>query len=111
MIGDTITYKMIGETITDKITEETTIEVTIDKIMHKIIIESRGIGIGVQVEVGIITEVITEIIQGRYLNEVEILVETEIGKDSHNHDLEQNQKIEEIVMDQDQSQGLDLVPE
>ena len=56
--------------------------------MDEIIIENKGIEKGVQVEVGIVTGVITEIIQGRDLSKVEILVETEIGKDSNNHGLE-----------------------
>ena len=111
MVGETITGKMIGEIVTDKIIEEVTIEVTICKIMDEIIIEKKGIEIGVQVEVGIVTEVITEIIQGKDLSEVEILVEIGIRKDSHNHDLEEKQKIEEIVVDQDKSQSLDLVQE
>ena len=62
-----------------------------------------------EVEVGIVTEVITETIQGRDLREVEILVGIGTGKDSCDHDLDQNQKIEEIVIDHNQSQGLDLV--
>ena len=79
---------MIGETVTDKIIEETAIEVAIGKIMNEIIIENKGIEIGVQVEVGIVTGVITEIVQGKDLSKVEILVEIGIGKDSHDHNLE-----------------------
>ena len=71
--------------------------------MDMIIIKKGGIEIEVQVEVGIIAEVITEIFQGKEFSKVEILVEIGTGKDSHNHNLEQNQKIEEIVIDQDQS--------
>ena len=56
--------------------------------MGGIIIKNKGLEIGVQVEVGIVTEVNTEIIQGRDLSEVEILVEIGIWKDSHDHDLE-----------------------
>ena len=70
---------MIGETVTDKIIEEITIEVTIGKIRDEIIIENKGI----EIEVAS-----AEIIERRYLSEVEILVEIGIGKDSHNHDLE-----------------------
>ena len=103
MIGETV----IGEIITDRITEGTAIEVTIGKIMDMIVIENRGTGI--EVQVGITAEVTTEIIQGKDLSEVEILVEIGVGKDSHNHNLEQNQKIEEMVIGQDQSQGRDLV--
>ena len=79
---------VIEGTITDWIIGETILEVTTGKIMDKITIENRGIGIEVQVEVGIVTEVFTEIIQERDLSEGEILVEIEIDKDSHNHDLE-----------------------
>ena len=85
MIGETITGKMRGEIITDRIIEETAIEVTIGKIVNVIIIENRGIEIEVQVEVGIITEVITEIIQGKDLNEVEMQTETVVEK--HSYDL------------------------
>ena len=85
---ETIIDKMIGETVTDRIIEEPTLEVTTGKIMDEIIIESKGIEIGVQVEVGIVSEVITEIIQGRDLSKVEILAEIGIGKDSHDHELE-----------------------
>ena len=100
---------MIGETITDKIIEGTTIEITIGKTMDMIIIGTKGIEIEVQVETT--TGVITEIIQGKDLSEVEILAEIGVGKDSHNNVLEQNQKIKEMVIDQDQSQGLDPVQE
>ena len=88
---ETIIDKMIGKTVTYKIVGETTMEVTRDKNMYVIIIGNKGIEI--EVEVGRVAEVITEIIQGNNLNEVEILVEIGIGKYSHDHNLEQNQKI------------------
>ena len=109
MIDEIFTDMMIGETFTDKIVEGTTIDVTIDKIMDVIPIGIKGIG--KEVQGGTATRVVTEIIQGKDLSEVEILAEIGVGKDSHDHDLEQNQKTEEIVIDQDQSQGLDQVQE
>ena len=109
MIGKIITDMMIGDTITDKTTEGTTREVTIDKIMDMIIIETMGIGI--EVQVGTTAEVVIEIIQGKDLNEIEMLAEIEVEKDSPDHNLDQNQKIEEIVIGQDQSQGLDPAQE
>ena len=45
------------------------------------------------------------------MNKVEILAEIGVGKDSHDHVIEKNQKIGEIVIDQDQSKGLDPVQE
>ena len=48
----------------------------------------------------IIIGITTETIQGKDLCKVEIQVE----KDSHDHGLEQNQKVEQIVIDQEQSQ-------
>ena len=39
-------------------------------------------------EVGIVTEITKEIVKERDLCEVGILVEIEVGKDSHDHDLE-----------------------
>ena len=77
--------------------------------MDVIIIWNRGIEIEVQVETT--TGVITEIIQGKDLSKAVILAEIEVGKYSHDHVLEQNQKIEEIVINQDQIQGLDPVQE
>ena len=103
------TGKMIGVTIADKNTEETTIEITIDKIRDEIIIENKGIEI--EVQVGIIIEITTETIQGKDLSEVEIQVEIRVEKDSCNHGREWNQKIEEMVIDQEQSQDLDQVQE
>ena len=39
-----------------------------------------------------------------------MLGEIGVGKDCHGQDLGQNQMTGEIVMDQDQSHGLDLIP-
>ena len=105
-IDGTDTGRMVDVMITDKITEEATIEITTDKIMDRIIIENKGIEIEVQVEM--IIEITTETIQGKDLSKVEIQVEIGVEKDSHDHGLEWNQKIEEMVIDQEQSQILDL---
>ena len=109
MIGKIFTDMMIGETGTYKIIEGTTIEATTDKTMDALIIGTRGIGI--EVQAGTTAGVTTETIQGKDLSEVEILAEIGVGKNSHNHNLDQSQKIEEMVIDQDQSQGLDPVQE
>ena len=62
-------------------------------------------------QVGIIIETTTETIQGKDLSEVEIQVEIGVEKDSHDHGLEWNQKIEEIVLGLEQSQDLGQVQE
>ena len=94
--------KMKGMTIPGKIIEEMTIEVTTSKI-----IENNGI----EVQVGTIIEITLEIIQGKALSKVEIQIEIGAEKDSHDHSLEWNQKVEEIVIDQEESQDLDQVQE
>ena len=71
--------------------------------MDEAIIEKKGI----EVQVGTVTEITTVIIQGKDLSEVEIQVEVGIEKDNHDHGLEQDQKVEEIVIDQEQSQDPD----
>ena len=73
-------------TITGKTIGVTNLEITTGKITDGIIIENKGIEIGV--EAGMVTEIITEIVQERDLSEVGILVETGVGKDSHDHNLE-----------------------
>ena len=108
-IDGTDTGTLVGVMITNKFTEKTTIEVNIDKIMDEIIIENKGTGI--EVEVGIIIEITTGTIQGKDLSEVEIQVEIRVEKDKHNHGLEWNQKIEDIVINQEQSLDLDQIPE
>ena len=70
MIGEITTDKMIGMTLVGKNTEEIITEPTIGQIMEETIIGNRDIE--VEVKVGIILEIITEIIQGKGLNEVEI---------------------------------------
>ena len=79
------------------------------KIIDGIIIESKREDIGVQVEAGMVAEIIIEIVQVKDLREIGILVEIEVGTDSHEHNLEER-KIE-IVIDQDHSPGLDQVQE
>ena len=101
---------MIGEIVTDKIIEEITIEATTGKIMdyreHRYRSRDRSVS-GCR-----------DNHRSNYrdkswkdLSKVEIQAEIGIGKDSHDHNLEQNQKIEDKVIDQGQSQGLDLVQE
>ena len=93
---------IISEIITDRTiirmaTDGTIIEITIGKTIEKIVIGIKDPGI--EVEVGMDVEMSTEIIQDRTLNETGgILVETEVGKDSHEKDLEER-KTEEIVID------------
>ena len=79
MIAETTIDMMIGEIITDKETDMTLINKTIEeiitdpiigKIMEETVIGSKGIGLEVKVE--IILQIITEIIQGKGLNEVEM---------------------------------------
>ena len=62
-----------------------------------------------QVQVGTVKEITKETIQGKDLSEVEIQVGIRVEKDSHNHGLEWNQKVEEIVIDQEQNQDPDQV--
>ena len=109
MIGKIITGKVTGEIAIDRTIEVTAIEITTGRTMDVIIIETRGIG--KEVKVGTTTCVITGTIPGKDLSEVEIQGEIGVGKDSPDHDLEQNQKTEGIVIDQDQNQGLDPVQE
>ena len=103
------TDKMVGVMITDEITEETTIEIIVDKIMDEIIVENKGIEI--EVQVGIIIGITIETIQRKDLSKVEIQVEIGVEKESCDHSLEWNKKIEEMVIDQEQSQNLDQVQE
>ena len=70
MIGEITTDKMIDMTIIGKIIEETITEPITGQIMEETIIWNRDIEIKAKVE--IILEIITEIIQGKGLNEVEI---------------------------------------
>ena len=74
----TILEMTTDRTITEMIIDKTIIEETIDKI----IIENKGIEIGVEVKEGIVTVVTTEVVQERTLNEVGILVETEVRKNN-----------------------------
>ena len=101
------TDKVIGMTISDKITEGTAIEIFINKIMDKAIIKNNGI----EVQVGTVIEITTETIQGTDLSKVEMQIEIGVEKDSQDHGLEWNQKVEETVIDQEQNQDLDQVQE
>ena len=101
------TDKVIGMTITDKIMEETTIEIIIGKIMDKTIIENKGI----EVQVGTVIEITTEIIQRKDLSRVEIQVGIGVENNSHSHSLEQDQKVEGIMIDQEQNQDPEQVQE
>ena len=86
---------MTDITITEKTTDRTVIEMTIGKTIEKIVIEIQDLGIEVEVQMDI--EITTEIIQERPLNETGgILVETEVGKDNCDQELEE--KTEEIVI-------------
>ena len=69
MIGKIATDKMIDVTIIGKIIEETFTEPIIGQIMEETIIGNKDTEW--EVKVGIILEIITEIIQGKGLNEVE----------------------------------------
>ena len=50
-------------------------------------------------QVGTVIEITTETIQGKNLSEIEIQVGIGVETDSHDHGLEWNQKVEEIVID------------
>ena len=78
MTGETTIDMMLGEIATDKIMEET-------------IIGNRDIEL--EVKVGKILEIITEIIQGNDLREVEIEAEIGVEKDKHDQDQEHYQRI------------------
>ena len=114
MIEETTTDMMIGKLATDKMTDVTIIgknieeiitETTIGQVMEETIIENRDIGL--EVKVGKILEIITGIIQGKDLNEVEIEAEIGVEKDKCNQDQEHYQRIE--VIDQDQNLDLDQI--
>ena len=75
--------------------------------MDKAVIENKG----VEVQVGTVIEITTETFQGKDLSKVEIQVDIRVGRDSQDHSLEQDQKVEETVIDQDQSQDPDQVQE
>ena len=84
-------------TIIGMTTDGTIIEITIGKAIEKIVIENQDLGIEVEVEMDV--EITTEIIQERTVRETGgNLVETEVGKDSCNQELEEK-KTEEIVID------------
>ena len=85
-------------TIREMTTDEIIIEIITGKTIDELIIENKGIEIGVEVEAGIVTEITTEIVQERTLSKVGILVEIGVGKDNHDHNL-QEKKTEEIVID------------
>ena len=98
------TDKVIGMTIPDKTTEGTTIGIIIGKIMDEAIIGNKGI----EVQVGTVTEITIETIQydqGRNTSK------DRSTESSQGHGLEQNQKVKEIMIDQEQNQDLDQAQE
>ena len=94
-------------TIPDKTTEGTTIRINISQIMDEAIIENKSI----KVQVGRVTEITTETNQGKDMTEIEIQVGIGVEKDSPGHGLEWNQKVEGIVIYQEQNQDPDQVQE
>ena len=70
MICKITTDKMIDITLIGKIIEEIVTEPSMDQIMEETIIGNRDIEL--ETKVGIILEIISEIIQGKGLNKVEI---------------------------------------
>ena len=105
MIGEIAADKMIDMTIIGKNIEEINTETTIGQITEETIIGNRDIEL--QVKVGKILEIITGIIQGKDLGEVETEVEIEVEKGNDDQDLGLHQKIE--VIGQDQNLGLDQI--
>ena len=96
---------MIGATIHFKIMEETTVGIIIGKIIVGVITGKKGI----EVQVGTVTEITTETIQEKDMTKVEIQVEIGVEKDSEGHYLGWKQKVEGILIGQEQKQGLDQV--
>ena len=92
-------------TIQGKIMEETTIGKIIGKIMVEVTTGSKGI----EVQVGIDTEITTKTIQEKDMTEVKIQVGIGVEKDSQDQDLGWNQKVEGMLIDQEQNQGPDQV--
>ena len=88
--------KIIDRTITGEITYRTIIEITLGKTVGKKDIEIQELKIETVVEMDV--EIITEAFQERILTEVEVLVETEVERDSHIQEIEER-KIGEIVID------------
>ena len=89
MTGETTIDMMLGEIATDKMIDMTIIGETITdpiigQIMEETIIGNRDIEL--EVKVGKILEIITEIIQGNDLREVEIEAEIGVEKDKHDQD-------------------------
>ena len=99
------TDRVVGMTIHGKITEETTIGIIIGKIMVKVITENKGI----EVQVGTVTEITTETNQEKDMTKVEIQVGMEEERDIQGQGLGWNQKVEGILIDQEQNQGPDHV--
>ena len=96
MTGETTIDMMLGEIATDKMIDMTIIGETIKdpiigQIMEETIIGNRDIEL--EVKVGKILEIITEIIQGNDLREVEIEAEIGVEKDKHDQDQEHYQRI------------------
>ena len=70
MIGEITTDKLIDVTLIDKIIEEIITEPTVDQIIEETIIGNRDTEL--EVKAWTILEIITEIIQGKGLNKIEI---------------------------------------
>ena len=93
------TERVIGMTIQGKIPEETTIGIIIGKIMVMKIPGNQGI----EVQVGTVTEITTGTIQEKDMTEVGI------GEEKDSQGLGWKQKVEGILIDQEQNQGPDQV--
>ena len=83
--------------------EETTIEMIIGKIMVEVITGNKG----TEVQVGTVTEITTGTIQEKDTMKVEMQVEIGVEKDSQGQGLGLNQKVEGMLIDQEQNQGPD----
>ena len=104
-IGKKDPDKVRGMTIQGKITGETIIEIIIGKIMTEVTTGNKGI----EVQVGTITEITTETIQQKDMTEVEIQVGIRVEKDSQGQGLGWNQKVEGMLIDQEQNHSPDQV--
>ena len=96
------TGKVIGMSIQGNIMA--TKGIIIGKIMVEVITGKEGI----EVQGGTVTEITTEAIQEKDMTEVEIQVEIRVEKDSQGQALGWKQKVEGLLIDQEQNQGPDL---
>ena len=104
-IGGKVTDRVIGMTIQGKIMGETIIGIIIDKIMAEVTTGNKGI----EVQVGMIIEITIKTIEGKDMTEVEIKIGIGVEKDSQGQGLGWNQKVEGMLIDQEQNQGPDQV--